>query len=120
MDIQQSLNVDARSAIIMRGNMWSFNFLAFALLFDIMYRAMVWHEAAWDLYALLIASGIFSLVYAIRHKVLPLNRKSIVAMALLAFMAAAVAAIVAYVYTVTTVNGADTVMQMIDHFTNRA
>jgi hypothetical protein len=82
--------------------MWAFNFLAFALLFDIMYRAMVWHEAAWDLYALLIASGILNLVYAIRHKVSPLSRKSVFAMALLAFTAAAVAAIVAYVYTIPT------------------
>jgi hypothetical protein len=100
MNVQQSLTVDERSEIIMRGNLWAYNFLAFALLIDIMYRAMVWHEAAWDLYALLIASGSFSLVYAIRHKVFPLSRHSITAMALLGFIAAAVAAIVAYVYAV--------------------
>jgi hypothetical protein len=80
---------------MMQGNTWAYNFLVFALLIDIMYRAMVWHEVAWDLYALLLASGAFSLVYAIRHKVFILNRNSVIGMALLALVAAAVAAVAA-------------------------
>jgi hypothetical protein len=98
---QQGLNTDDRSLIMMRGNMWAYNFLMFALLFDIMYRAMIWHEAAWDLYALLIASGAVSLVYAIRHKVFILNRYSVMVMALLALLAAAIAAVVAFAYSMT-------------------
>jgi hypothetical protein len=101
MNTQQSLTTDERSAIMMRGNTWAYNFLVFALLFDIMYRAMVWHEGAWDLYALLLASGGFSLVYAIRHKVLILNRNNVMAMSLLALLAAVVAAVVAFAYSMT-------------------
>jgi len=37
---------------------------------DIMYRAAVRKEAAWDLFALLGASGAISMVYMARHKVL--------------------------------------------------
>jgi hypothetical protein len=99
MNTEQSMNAHERSAIVMRGHMWAYNFLTFALLFDIMYRGMVWHEAAWDLFALLFASGAFSLVYAIRHKVLILNRNSVNAMALLAFVAAVIAAVVAFTYS---------------------
>jgi hypothetical protein len=90
--------VDERSAIIMRGNTWAYNFLVFALLIDIMYRAMVRHEVAWDLYALMLASGGFSLVYAIRHKVFMLNRNTVIGMALLAVVAAVVAAVVTFAY----------------------
>jgi hypothetical protein len=99
MDTEQSMNADERSAIMLRGNMWAYNFLAFALLFDIMYRGMVWHEAAWDLFALLFASGAFSLVYAIRHKGLILNRNNVMVMSLLALLAAVVAAVVAFTYS---------------------
>jgi hypothetical protein len=101
MDTQQFMNADQRSLIMMQGNTWSYNFLMFALLFDIMYRAMIWHEAAWDLYALLIASGAISLLYAIRHKAFVLNRHSVMVMALLALLAAAIAAVVAYAYGMT-------------------
>jgi hypothetical protein len=96
----QPMNADHRSVIMMRGSMWAYNFLVFALLFDIMYRAMVWHEAAWDLYALLYASGVLSLVYAIRHKGLILNRNNVMAMSFLLLLAAIVAAVVAFAYTI--------------------
>jgi hypothetical protein len=101
MNIQQSLTSDERSLIMMRASMWGYNFLMFALLIDIMYRAMVWHEGAWDLYALLLASGGFSLVYAIRHKVLILNRKNVMVMSLLALLTAVVAAVIAFAYSMT-------------------
>jgi hypothetical protein len=99
MDTQQLMNADERSAIVMRGHMWAYNFLTFALLFDIMYRAMVWHEAAWDLFALLIASGAISMVYAILHKGLILDRNFVMLMSLLALLAAVVAAVVAFTYS---------------------
>jgi hypothetical protein len=99
MKAQQSMNVDQRSAIMMQGNTWAYNFLTFALLFDILYRAMVWNEAAWDLYALLFAGGVISLVYAIRHKVL--NRNTVMLLAVLGFVAAASAAVVAIAYSMT-------------------
>ena len=95
MDTKQSLDTEARG-IILRGNTWAYNFLVFALLIDIMYRALVWHEAAWDLFALLFASGFISLVYAARHKVLILNRNNVMVMSLLALLGAVVAAVVAF------------------------
>ncbi|HEX2474242.1 MAG TPA: hypothetical protein VHK01_05830 [Lacipirellulaceae bacterium] len=95
MDTKLLMTADERSAIIMRCNTWAYNFLVFALLIDIMYRALVWQEAAWDLFALLFASGVVSLMYSARHNVLILNRKSAVIMALGAIVAAVVAFILA-------------------------
>jgi hypothetical protein len=99
MNSELSINADERSAIMMRGNMWAYNFLTFALLMDIMYRAMIFGEAAWDLFALLFASGVISIVYAARHKAL--NRKNVMTMSLLALLAAVVAAVVAFAYSMT-------------------
>jgi hypothetical protein len=96
MSIQHSLTSDERSAIMMRGNMWAYNFLAFALLFDIMYRSMIFGEAAWDLLAFLFASGVISIVYTARHKAL--NRNNVMGMSLLALLAAVIAAVVAFAY----------------------
>jgi hypothetical protein len=103
MNTQQSLTAEERSTIMMRGNTWAYNFLTFALLFDIMYRGMVWHEAAWDLFALLIASGAFSLIYAIRHNGLILNRNNVLVMSGFALLAAAIAAVVAVAYSMANV-----------------
>jgi uncharacterized membrane protein YsdA (DUF1294 family) len=46
------------------------NFINFALLLDIVYRAVVRKEAAWDLFALLGVSGAISALHLARHKVL--------------------------------------------------
>jgi hypothetical protein len=95
MDTQQLLKSDDRLAVILRGNTWAYNFIAFGLLLDIMYRAMVFHEAAWDLLALVVASGAISLVYAARHNVLTLNRKTVAILGLVALIAAVVSFILA-------------------------
>ena len=88
MDTNQLMTADERSAIMMRGITWAYNFLVFALLIDIMYRALVWQEAAWDVFALLFASGVVGIIYAARHDVLILNRKSAVVAAVVAFILA--------------------------------
>lgn len=95
MSTDQSLRSDQPTAIILRGNTWGYNFLAFALLIDIMYRSLVFREAPWDLFVLLFVSGVVSTVYAAQHKVLILNRKSIALMVVAAFIAAVVSAILA-------------------------
>jgi hypothetical protein len=100
MDTQRPLNADERSAIMMRGNTWAYNFLLFALLIDVVYQSLLWHEAAWDLLALLIASGLVSVVYAVRHKVLVLNRNFVMVMSLVALLSAVIAAAAALTLTI--------------------
>jgi hypothetical protein len=101
METQQSLTADERRAIVLRGNTWGYNFLVFTLFVDIMYRAVVFDEAAWDLFAIIFASGIISLVYAMRHNILILNRTSVVLMALMALVAGLVGAVVAFILALT-------------------
>jgi hypothetical protein len=48
---------------------WAFIFLSFALLIDVMYRAMFRHEAAWDLMALVIAGGVGCTIPQMRQNV---------------------------------------------------
>jgi hypothetical protein len=71
MNTHQDVTIDERTVAIARAaNTWGLNFISFALLIDIMYRAAVRKEAAWDLFALLGASGAISMVYMARQKVL--------------------------------------------------
>jgi hypothetical protein len=93
MNASTSTNANDRMATILRGNTWALNFILIALLVDIMYRSLVFHEAAWDLFALIGLSGVISVAYAARHHVVVLNRKAIVVLALCAVIAAVVAAI---------------------------
>ncbi len=39
------------------GGLWAYNFMAFALLLDASYRALVYGEAVWDLLALVVVGG---------------------------------------------------------------
>jgi hypothetical protein len=50
---------------------WACNFLVFALLIDVMCRAVVRNEGAWDLMALAVLPGTVSLIYQVRQKTLP-------------------------------------------------
>jgi hypothetical protein len=98
MNTQQSVKADERTvAVAHAANTWGLNFISFALLIDIMYRGVVFHEAAWDLFALLGASGAISTVYMARHKVLGqvLGWKVAIIGAVAAFVVAAIAAILA-------------------------
>jgi hypothetical protein len=71
MNAHQSVKVDERTAVVLHAaNTWGYNFILFALLIDIMYRSMVFHEPAWDLFALLGVSGAISTGYLAWHKVM--------------------------------------------------
>jgi hypothetical protein len=96
MDAEQLMTADERLAITMRANTWAYNFLMFALLIDIMYRAVIFDEGSWDLFVLIVASGVISMIYAARNNVMILNWKGIVIMA----VAAIVAAVVAFIFAV--------------------
>jgi hypothetical protein len=62
MNTDQPVRADERTAAVAyKANTWGLNFLTFALLVDIMYRAWFLDEAAWDLFALLFVSGTISM-----------------------------------------------------------
>jgi hypothetical protein len=100
MDTKARLSSDERSAIIMQANTWAYNFLLFALLIDVVYRAVVFDEAAWDLFALIFASGIIGSVYAAGHNAWKLTRNNVILMAMIAVVAALVAFILAMIKSV--------------------
>lgn len=71
MNAHQNVKPDERTvAVAHAANTWGLNFILFALLLDVMYRAVAYDEAAWDLLALTIVSGGITTVYMARHKVL--------------------------------------------------
>ena len=56
-------------------------FLTIALLIDVIYRNIVYHEDAWDLMALIIVGGAIRMVYKARKKVKALpNRRMLMGM----------------------------------------
>ena len=98
MNNPQSVKVDERTvAVMLAANTWGLCFISFALLIDIMYRSVVYHEQPWDLFALLILSGGISIVYRARHDALGhlFGWKMVVLLALTALVAAVVAFILA-------------------------
>jgi hypothetical protein len=71
MNTHQSVKVDERTeAVASQGIKWAHSFITVVLLIDVMCRRFVFHEAAWDLFVLLVVSGAISTVYMVRHKVL--------------------------------------------------
>jgi hypothetical protein len=87
---------EERSMTVLRANTWGLNFVLFALLADIEFRSIVYHEAAWDLFTLLGLSGVVIIAYAAWHNVSVLSRKSLFVMAVVAFVAAIVGAMIAW------------------------
>ena len=74
---------------------WAYGFLAYALLVDVAYRAVVHHEAAWDLMAFVFAGGILCTVYQARLKTLAHSwaKRVVVISCVAAVIAAIIAAI---------------------------
>lgn len=95
MDTCGTTQGDERTVAMLWANTWGLNFLLFALLADTVYRGLVYHEAAWDLLALIFISGMINAVYAARHHVLVFNRKSVMVLVISAVVAAIVAAVLA-------------------------
>jgi hypothetical protein len=84
-----------RALTILRANTWGLNFLVLAVLVDIVYRSVVFHEAAWDLFILLGLSGMVTVVFAARHDVRMIGWKSAIVMAVGVVVAAVVSAVLA-------------------------
>ncbi len=91
----QIVTVDERTrSVANEGHRWAYGLLTYALLLDVMYRGLVRNEAAWDLFALVIAGGAVCAIYQARHKATPAGwaKRAIV----LACLSAATAAVVAF------------------------
>ena len=97
MSTQGCANTDERTTVLLHANNWGLNFLIFGLLGDILYRSVVLKEAPWDLFALIGATGLISGAYAARYKVVVINRRFMILMALIAVLAAAIASIAALI-----------------------
>ena len=79
---------------------WVCTFLTFALLIDVMYRALARDEAAWDLFALVILGGAISTAYQAHHKTLPRiwgNSATLIGCVLSVVVAAVAAIIISWV-----------------------
>jgi hypothetical protein len=53
-----------------RSSSYGYQFIAFALLLDIMYRSWKFNEAPWDLFAIIILSGLIMTGYQYQQKIL--------------------------------------------------
>src|SRR5689334_10408851 len=95
MNACETVKRDERTQVMLWANTWGLNFVLFALLADIMYRSLVFGEAAWDLFALIIVAGIINFAYAAKHRVWALNRKSVFVVLMSGVVAAIIAAVVA-------------------------
>lgn len=73
---------------------WGYNVLAFGLLIVITYRAFAMGESNWDLFALLILSGLVATLYQYRNQILSTHwaRWAIATAVISAVVAAAVVA----------------------------
>ena len=71
MNTPQSVNRDERTVAVENSSYrWAYCLLTYALLVDVMCRAWFRHEAAWDLMALVIVTGIGTSVYQARQRIL--------------------------------------------------
>ena len=95
MSTQNLLDRDERTvAVENAGYRWAFMVLVYALLVDVMYRAGVRHEAAWDLMAFVVVTSGLCSAYQAREKALP-HRWALKA-TLFVCVAGVVAAIIAW------------------------
>ena len=70
MSTNQNVMRDERTVAVENVSFkWAFSFLVFALLVDVMYRALVCHEAAWDLMFLACVPGMICTIYQARQKI---------------------------------------------------
>jgi hypothetical protein len=84
-------------AVAYVGGTWAYNFAAFALLIDFMYRGCFRHEAAWDLMAIVIGGGAVSAIYQLRHRARPWTRGLWKILLAIGILSAIIAAAVAFI-----------------------
>lgn len=69
--MNKSVEKDERTVFIENiSYKYGYNFIAFALLLDVMYRSLRFNEAPWDLLGLIIVSGFIMTIYQYKQKIL--------------------------------------------------
>lgn len=94
---QETQSVGRTNSILNTANSLGYAVVLFALLADIMVRSIIYHEGAWDLFAIIFLSGGVSIAYAIYHRCWRnvITRKTIVVAAVSGIIAAIVGSLVA-------------------------
>ncbi len=68
---------------------FGYNLITYTLLIDVIYRALVLDEAAWDLLGIIIISGLVMTLYQYKQKILEKNwLKTVVISSLVSFVVA--------------------------------
>jgi hypothetical protein len=71
MSTPQVVERDERTVAVENASYrWAYGLLTYALLVDVMFRALFRHEAAWDLMALVFVGGVICTVHQARQKTL--------------------------------------------------
>lgn len=67
----KSIEKDERTIFIENAShKYGYNFIAFALLLDVIYRSLRFAEAPWDLLAIVVISGLIMGIYQYKQKIL--------------------------------------------------
>jgi hypothetical protein len=70
MNTHQCARADERTVAVENASYkWAYTFVTIALFIDVMCRAVVFHEAAWDLMALAIVPAIACTIYQARQRI---------------------------------------------------
>lgn len=94
MSALQAVDWDERTVAVENASYrWAYSLISFALLVDVLYRSLVYHEAAWDVMALVIVGGAVCTVYQARQKVL--THRWVMKVVLVACVAGVLAAVLA-------------------------
>ena len=95
MSASQFVERDERTVAVENASYrWAYGVLTYALLVDVMYRALFRREAAWDLMALVIVGGAICTAYQARQKTLGH------AWVMKAVLGAVIAAVIAFIAAV--------------------
>jgi hypothetical protein len=67
----KSIEKDERTTFIENASYkYGYNFIAFGLLLDVMYKSLRFDESSWDLLALIVISGFVMAIYQYKQKIL--------------------------------------------------
>lgn len=91
--MQEVLRDERSEAVENKTYRWAYFFLSYALLIDVVYRGLLFNEAAWDLIALVIIVGGGCTAHQFGHRTLPEGwaKKSLILALISGVLGAAVA-----------------------------
>jgi hypothetical protein len=93
--INKIVEKDERTVFVENaGNSFGYKFISYALLLDVIYRSIRFNEAAWDLLAIVVVSGVLITIYQYKQKTLVKNWVKIT------LIASAITAVIAFFITI--------------------